>query len=158
MAVPFWLAVNVTARELGHPGTTTVVTERAGARAASRPSSSTSRSPSPTLAGDHGPAGAALRRLRAMGVRISIDEATDAWSFHTNGFPVDILKASPETRREVLAHHGGDIDVVAAASRSARRRSRCAAAAAASPRASSTRVRAPAEEIDALLDVLPIAA
>ena len=151
---PFWLAVNVSSRQLAHPAIAGVV-QAALVESGLSPDLLYLEVAEPDLADAPDGTAAALRRLRAMGVRISIDGATAAWSTHARGFPVDMLKALPARVEAVLAARGPGVEVVAERvedreQEAALRRSGCRVAQGflyAHP--------APPEEIEALLDVLP---
>jgi EAL domain-containing protein (putative c-di-GMP-specific phosphodiesterase class I) len=111
-SAPFWIAVNVSARQLLHPAIAGLV-QRALTESGLAPELLHLDVAEADLAVDPEATASTLRRLRAIGVRISIDDASPRWRAAASDIPVDAVKVGPEAIEAVLAVRRRDVEVVA---------------------------------------------
>jgi EAL domain-containing protein (putative c-di-GMP-specific phosphodiesterase class I)/GGDEF domain-containing protein len=151
---PFWLAVNVSARQLAHPALASMV-QVALAESGLAPDLLLLEIAEGDLAAGSAPAAEALRRLHAMGVRITIADATTEWRARAGDLPVDVLKVPTERVEGVLAGLHGEVEVIA--ERIEEREQEVALRRSGGQLAQGFLYArpAPAEEVEALLDVAP---
>jgi EAL domain-containing protein (putative c-di-GMP-specific phosphodiesterase class I)/GGDEF domain-containing protein len=153
-AEPFFISVNVSARELVHPAIAGVV-HRALTESGLDPSHLCLEVAETHLAADPMAAQTALQRLSGMGVLIAVDDASADWARHAMGIDVSYVKAGARNVPAVLAAADDDVIVIATGvekrtQESGARRRGCHVAQGylyARP--------APPAEIEALLDVAP---
>lgn len=108
----FWLSVNLSGRELAHPAIAGVV---GGALAESglEPSQLCLEVAEADVQAEPAAASRALRRLRTLGVRLALDDASADWSQRAGHLGVDVVKAGPRAVADVLAGAPEGVEVVA---------------------------------------------
>jgi len=151
---PFWLAVNVSARQLAHPAIAGMV-QRALTESGLAPELLVLDVAESDLIVEPEATATALRRLRAMGVRVAVDDASAQWRAHSSGFPVDTVKARPESVDAVLAVRRKDVEVVAVAVETREQEARLRKLGCRLAQGFLYARPAPADELEALLEVLP---
>ncbi len=156
-AAPFWLSVNVSARELAHPAIAGVF-QRAIVESGLEPWMLQVEVAEADLASDPETCAVALRRLKAMGVRVAVDDASAGWRTHAAGFPVDVVKAGPENAAAVLAVRRKDVDVVVTGIEEREQETDARALGCLMAQGFLYARPAPAAELRALLDAAPAAA
>jgi EAL domain-containing protein (putative c-di-GMP-specific phosphodiesterase class I) len=153
-AEPFFMSVNISARELAHPAIAGVV-HRALTESGLDASHLCLEVAEAHLAADPMAAQTALQRLSGMGVLIAVDDASADWGRHAMGIDVSYVKARARNVPAVLAAADDDVTVIATGvekrtqESSARRRGCHVAQGYLYARPS------PPAEIEALLDVAP---